>query len=309
MFRRPSISRRSCRKRFSHAPKPPLLTKVKSRKNHLMATHSRCALDHWKWPDDARAAVSLTYDDGRTNHLELAIPDLERFQFRGTFYLTATPGLEKYVSRWRAAFARGHEIGNHSFSHPTRDELSRYDANDILADVGFGALWLKKRFVPDVNRTFAYPYGEVGIGPNHSDRESYANAISRYHRVARTAKGPPNDPFDARLPLTVASASWFDTTDGLHLTDLKGYCETARRHRHWAIIVFHDVIASTAPTGNQICQKTHLEFLAYLKHERFWVAPVKEVANYIFQNLALETRSALGSTANSETAGYSLTGS
>jgi len=220
------------------------------------------------------------------NHLDLAIPELEIFRFRGTFYLTHdNPYVEEFADRWRAAFSRGHEIGNHSYSHPSGEELSRYDANDILAEVGYGALWLKRIIGPDPDRSFAYPGGETAIGIGNNDRDSYTSAISRYHKVARAAGGPPNDPLDVRLPMTILSASLFDTPNGFRLVDLKNYCEAARRNGHWAIIMFHDVIsADYAPGGNQIDQNVHRQFLSYLRLEPFWVAPVKEVANYIFRH-------------------------
>lgn len=251
-----------------------------------MTRRSQRSTAPWEWPNRAGAAVSLTYDDGRMNHLDLAIPDLELFQFRATFYLTHdNPYVEDSVDRWRAAFSRGHEIGNHSYNHPSREDLAEYDANDILAEVGHGALWLKRIIGPDPERSFAYPGGETAIGADNQDRDSYTSAISRYHKVARAAGGPPNDPLNVRLPITILSASLFDTPNGFELTDLRDYCEDARRKGHWAIIMFHDVISDDYyPGGNQIGQSTHRQFLGYLRVEPFWVAPVKEVANYIFRH-------------------------
>lgn len=238
----------------------------------------------WRWPRGARAAVSLTYDDGRDNHLDVAIPDLERFRFRGTFYLTSTEEVNSRLDCWRAAFLRGHEIGNHSFNHPSKEELSDYDAGDILAEVGHGALWLKKSIGPDPSRSFAYPHGQVGIGARNQDRASYATAISRYHKVARSAAGAINDPLEVRPPLTIVSANGFDSPEGVRLEDLWSYCEEAVRHGRWAIIMFHDVLPDDyAPCGNQIGRHVHKLFLTYLTCAKLWVAPVKEVAEYIFR--------------------------
>lgn len=239
-------------------------------------------LSKWSWPNKAQAAVSLTYDDGRMNHLNTAIPDLEHFRFRATFYLTHdNPYVEDSVDRWRAAFRRGHEIGNHSYNHPSREELSDYDANDILAEVGYGALWLKRIIGPDPDRSFAYPGGEMAIGTDNSDRDSYTKAISRYHKIARAAGGSPNDPRAVRLPLTIVGASLFDTPKGFKFNDLADYCEAASSNGHWAVIMFHDVTDGNHAGENQISRNVHWQFLTYLKAAQHWVAPVKEVANYI----------------------------
>jgi peptidoglycan/xylan/chitin deacetylase (PgdA/CDA1 family) len=252
-----------------------------------MASSSQRPSNTFRWPSGARAAVSLTYDDGRRNHLDLAIPDLERFQFRGTFYLTHdNPDVEWSADRWRAAFQRGHEIGNHSYTHPSSVELSGYDANDILAEVGYGALWLKRIVGPDPDRSYSYPGGERAIGTGNRDRDSYTQAISRYHKVARAAGGWPNNPHDVQLPITIINAAMIDTPVGCRLVDLKTYCEVAIRNGgHWAVIMFHDVLEDGDTVGNQISRKIHRQFLTYLRDELFWVAPVKEVAGHIFRNL------------------------
>lgn len=238
----------------------------------------------WRWLHQARAAVSLTYDDGRANHLDVAIPDLEQFSFRGTFYLTNNDEVASRLGRWRAAFSRGHEIGNHSYNHPSKDELSRYDAGDILAEVGHGALWLKRSIGPDPGRSFAYPHGQTGIGRGNDDRDSYTKAVALYHKVARDATGNTNDPHALRPPLTVVSASGFESPDGVRLQDLWSYCEEAAASGRWAIIMFHDVLDDAyAPAGNQIGRHVHRQFLAYLRGAPLWVAPVREVADYIFR--------------------------
>jgi peptidoglycan/xylan/chitin deacetylase (PgdA/CDA1 family) len=40
-----------------------------------------------KWPDGKKAAVSLTYDDGTYNQFHVALPIMEEYGMRGTFYI------------------------------------------------------------------------------------------------------------------------------------------------------------------------------------------------------------------------------
>src|SRR5207237_10070805 len=70
------------------------------------------------WPDACEGAVSLTFDDGMTSQLQLAVPILEEAGLRGTFYVC--PRGEDWAERlkpWRAVALAGHEVGNHTVSH------------------------------------------------------------------------------------------------------------------------------------------------------------------------------------------------
>jgi len=80
-----------------------------------------------------RTAVSLTFDDGRESDAVVALPELQRRDFRATFFVTTgLVGTQGFLS-WKQAWAlvqAGMEIGSHTCSHPvlTRlapDELDR----------------------------------------------------------------------------------------------------------------------------------------------------------------------------------------
>lgn len=70
------------------------------------------------WPHNAQVAVSLSYDDTLHSQLDNAIPTLDQYGIKGSFYLTlATPTITERLADWRAAAASGHELGNHSVFH------------------------------------------------------------------------------------------------------------------------------------------------------------------------------------------------
>src|SRR6195952_3041770 len=70
------------------------------------------------WPHGARAAVSLAYDDAIDSQLDNAIPALDRAGLKGSFYIKlSSPSLARRMPEWRAAAARGHELGNHPLFH------------------------------------------------------------------------------------------------------------------------------------------------------------------------------------------------
>jgi hypothetical protein len=70
------------------------------------------------WPNGARAAVSLAYDDALDSQLDQALPVLDRHGLRASFYLQlSNPSVARRMEDWRAAARRGHELGNHSLFH------------------------------------------------------------------------------------------------------------------------------------------------------------------------------------------------
>ena len=70
------------------------------------------------WPNGARAAVSLAYDDALDSQLDHALPVLDRHGLRASFYLQlSNPAVARRMDAWRAASRRGHELGNHSLFH------------------------------------------------------------------------------------------------------------------------------------------------------------------------------------------------
>jgi beta-glucanase (GH16 family) len=83
-----------------------------------LCAHPAFAADPFAWPNGARAAVSLAYDDAADSQLDHAIPDLDRHGLKGSFYLELSkPSVRKRMAEWRAAARSGHELGNHSLFH------------------------------------------------------------------------------------------------------------------------------------------------------------------------------------------------
>lgn len=79
---------------------------------------STAAEKSFAWPNGAKAAVNLAYDDALDSQLDNAIPSLNKYGIKGTFYLNVvSPTLTVRLDDWRAAAQKGHELGNHSIFH------------------------------------------------------------------------------------------------------------------------------------------------------------------------------------------------
>lgn len=84
----------------------------------LVANMSFAADKPFTWPNGTKAAVNLAYDDALDSQLDNAIPALNKYSIKGTFYLNVvSPTLVNRLDAWRAAAQKGHELGNHSIFH------------------------------------------------------------------------------------------------------------------------------------------------------------------------------------------------
>ncbi|MBN2765229.1 MAG: polysaccharide deacetylase family protein [Paludibacteraceae bacterium] len=65
-------------------------------------------------------SVLITFDDSRSEHFEIAAPVMEKYGFKGVFFImTITLNKKNYMDTTQLAglAARGHEVGLHSYDH------------------------------------------------------------------------------------------------------------------------------------------------------------------------------------------------
>jgi len=230
-----------------------------------------------------QGAVSLTFDDGTQNQLDKAVPSLADFGLRGSFYLN--PGGADWAERlapWQAVAAAGHEIGNHTLTHPCPNNILGQPGGfeDLsLADIEGEILEAQarlERLVPHQNRwTFAYPcYGTtVGRGAN---RQSYTPIVASRFVAGRVwgEYGFGNRPLEVDL-----SCAWSESVERMSGHEMIGLVEEITGLGRWAILVFHEI------DGSRLTVASH-DFRMLLNHLRrragaIWTAPMVEVADKI----------------------------
>ena len=120
-----------------------------------------------QWPNNAKSVVSISADDGWPTQLTQA-NILEGYGFRGTFYLTALgmPPVVTNAASWKQVFQRGHEVGNHSYSHWSDQTLAGKTWPKVASDVGNMEWWLLSNIfsMAPTDHTYAYPQGNYIIG-------------------------------------------------------------------------------------------------------------------------------------------------
>ena len=236
------------------------------------------------WPERKRAAVSLSFDDARVSQIDIGLPMLKKAGLKVTFF--AQPrGVEQRLQGWKQAIADGHEIANHSLTHPCTGNYA-FSRNNALEDYN-----LKKmaeqldgnndqllKLLGVKPRTFAYPCGLKFVGRG-LDVRSYVPLVAARFVVGRGyLDEAPNDPmfFD----LAQAMGTSFDDMD---FPQMKKLVDEAAKNGSWVIFVGHDI-------GTRAFQTTDTKALealgAYLNDPSngIWLGTVDEIGSYIHQH-------------------------
>ena len=220
--------------------------------------------------------MSLTFDDARASQLDVAAPILERHGVRATFYV-----LPEHVRRrradWHALVAGGHEIGNHTSTHPCSGNFP-FSSGNALEDISEvrmeadidRASWQIQTLLGTRPSTFAYPCGQSFLGRGDS-RRSYVPLVARRFLAGRGYGGETaNDPTRCDLAHLDAFA-----IDGLDADALLGLVDDERADGRWVILAGHDV----GDDGEQTVLVSAFERICRrLTESDVWVAPVREVA-------------------------------
>jgi len=247
----------------------------------VLAISGQTPAQSFKWPDGKRAAVSLSFDDARASQIDLGLEFLKKEAVNVTFFVTAN-NVERRLAGWKQAIADGHEIGNHSLSHPCtgnyafseRNALENYSLQ-MMADQLDQANDQIQKLLGVRPATFAYPCGLKFVGRGR-DVKSYVPLVAERFTVGRGyLDESPNNPAIADLSQAMGTAF-----DNLEFAQMKTIVDAAVKDGRWVIFVGHDF-------GARAQQTTDINALAllcpYLKDPAngIWLGTVAEVGAYV----------------------------
>ncbi len=227
--------------------------------------------------NDHLAAVSLTFDDARAVHLDVAVPELNKRHLNATFFLIVSKLTR--LDDWRRAQAEGHEIGNHSVTHEHAAVLTR--ASEEL-EVEDAKKFLDSNFNSNIS-IFAYPYSELSPGLVHW--------VKRYDFAARGWRGYSDSPYIT----SDAEPDWYNLPSQPAYTRYdaavyRSWIDKAFAMHAWTTLQIHGIgDPSTGfepiPTGTFL---TLLDDLRAQQSNGLWVAPFGTVAGYLRAQKILE---------------------
>ena len=235
----------------------------------------------FRWPEGKRAAISLTFDDARLSQIDTGLALLDRCGVKATFYVE--PGnVKERLEGWKRAVASGHEIGNHTDSHPCtgnyafsrKNALEDYTLAMIEKEID-GANMEIQRLLGVKPATFAYPCGQTFVGRGRKVR-SYVPIVAERFIVGRGYLGEgANDP--AFCDLAQAEGTGFDNMSYEQILKL---VIQARDEGRWLVLVGHEIGKPAFQTTDAAALEALCQF-ARDPANGLWVDTVAAIGQYI----------------------------
>ena len=234
------------------------------------------------WPNGARAAVNLSYDDALNSQLDNAIPALNQYDFKGSFYLTlGSKVVKERREDWRTIAEQGHELGNHTINHACSASLPNRHWVDKHNDLDNKTMAQIKQEIIEANhllnaidgqtvRTFTLPCADAIVeGKNLLPEISrYFVGIKSHVAVIPTSMSTYN-PMDA--PVIAPS--------GMSGQSLIEQVKLAAKNNSIVSFTFHGIGAEHLAVSTD----AHQQLLDYLAKNKtsYWVDTYRNISLYI----------------------------
>ncbi len=238
---------------------------------------------NFKWPDGKKAAIVLTYDDGLDSHLEVAIPQLDTFNFKGTFFLYGYLSENKFAD-WGKTCEYGHELGNHSLFHPCKLKngsvgkspqfsSDNYDVPSMLREIGVMNKLLFA-ITGEKASSYAYPCSETEVGGIDYTESLQQSGLLKYARIGgdRTINTDLSN-------LNFFKVSGYSVKASTDAATLINYAENVLKQEGFGIYIFHGIGGDYLSVDANV----HRELLEFLSahQDEIWVTTFKEAMEFI----------------------------
>ncbi len=237
------------------------------------------------WPNGAKAAVSLAYDDALNSHLDHALPALNKLNLKASFYLTlSSPTVNNRLAEWRSTAKQGHELGNHTINHackgslparewvPAHNDLDKKQFAEIIREIKTANTFLKA-IDGETIRTFTVPCADQVV-----ENKNYVRALHDAFVGIKSHVG--KIPHDSASINIMNAAVWAPL--GNTGVELIAYAQQAALHGTIANFTFHGIGGDYL----SVSKKAHQELLNYLADNKniYWVDTYRNISLYIKKN-------------------------
>jgi peptidoglycan/xylan/chitin deacetylase (PgdA/CDA1 family) len=249
----------------------------------VSASHPQATAKAFHWPNGKRVAVSMSFDDARPSQVDRGLDVLNPTGVKVTFFVVPE-NVKKRLEGWKRAVASGHEIGNHSLTHPCsgnfpfslNNALESFTLKQMAQNID-GANAEIQQLLGVRMVTFAYPCGQKFVGRGRHVK-SYVPLVARRFLVGRGFFDEYfNDP--TFCDLAQASGTVSDDLDYPHMVNV---VSQAAAQGAWVIFAGHDI----GEKGFQTTDATALAALCKYMQDpanAVWVDTVENIGRYVQQ--------------------------
>ncbi|MHC4559743.1 MAG: polysaccharide deacetylase family protein [Planctomycetota bacterium] len=240
----------------------------------------------FSWPEGKHGAISITFDDARFSQIDNGLPILDKYGAKATFYVSIK-SLEKRLDAWKKAAANGHEIGNHSLTHPCSGNftfarqraLENYTLNKMHYELEESNLIIE-RLLNVKPVSFAYPCGQKFVGRGMNVK-SYIPVVAENFLTGRGWMDEwSNDPAFCDMAQLMGVE-----LDGKDFEQVKQWIDKTTANGGWLVFCGHDI----GEGGRQTTRSSTLKALCEYAQDPangLWLDTVQTVASYIVKQRA-----------------------
>lgn len=229
---------------------------------NIQAQTSNSTYEIGTWRGFSTAAVTYTFDDQCPKQFTVAVPLLEKYGFKATFYPTISQGTD-WVNL-RKLVNNGHEIGSHAMTHTSLKGLSNEEA-----ELKNSKTEIEKQIPENRCLTIAYPYCDVGT----------ESLVSKYYIAGRACQGQ----IETKKPslFNISSIALGNETSLNSVKTINAKVNEAITTKGWCVFLIHgiDDDGGYSPLASSVLDSN----FAYVKENEgtFWVSTFSNVVKYI----------------------------
>jgi len=237
--------------------------------------------EKFSWPKGKHGAISVTFDDARFSQIDNGLPILDEYGAKATFYVSIN-SLEKRLDAWKKAVANGHEIGNHTLTHPCSGNFSfareraleNYTLDNMRNELEESNIIIE-RLLNVRPVSFAYPCGQKFVGRGQNVK-SYAPIVAEKFLAGRGWMDEwSNDPTFCDMAQLMGVE-----LDGKDFEQVKQWIDKTTANGGWLVFCGHEI----GEGGRQTTLSSTLKALCEYAQDPangLWLDTVQTVASYI----------------------------
>jgi peptidoglycan/xylan/chitin deacetylase (PgdA/CDA1 family) len=206
-----------------------------------------------KWADGRKSAFTFTFDDGCMSQYTYAVPLLDSFKFKGTFFIVTSlltedlPGIEDYGTwkQFESVGLDGHEIGSHTVDHVDLTTLQTGDT--LTAGTLLYELYQSKKIIEGKisnQKCISFAYPSLAFD---------STVVSKTQMFYEAGRSGGSIPIDSSLTGTQfytigAYEEYFNLprnsvqADQDELVDFENYMQNAITTGRWGMLEAHEVV-------------------------------------------------------------------